>query len=209
MELKELLILLVGWGLGLLSPIITNTIQEKGKASKIQKSILTEMDEFRIIMAALVYQVASNVNTLNHELIEYLLPIYETSDSVKEYALTLKGLQEMQKLTPEQLQFVQEQKVSHRFLSVKKYDLPYLKAKVNDLSSLDDKFQRRAFELLSLVMMFNEDIDLARDFHKLTFDAGIAAEKQEEIAQELMDQYDTIANRAKIILKKIDAMAVV
>ena len=206
MEPKELLILLVGWGLGLLSPLITNGIQARGKAKKLQQSILAEIDEFRIIMAGVIYSVKSNVNALDHELIAYLLPIYESSNSVKEYEGMFNGLKEMQKVSPEDLHIAQMHYASHRFLSLKKYDLPYLKAKMEELSGLDDKFQRRAFELLSLIMMFNEDIDLARDFHKLTYDASILPERQQEIAEELMDQYDTIANRAKIILKKIDSL---
>ena len=156
-------------------------------------------------MAALIYIVVSNVNALNHELIEYLLPIYESSSSVKEYENMLKGLREMQKLTPEQLQYVQEQQVSHRFLSVKKYDLSYLRVKVNELSSLDDDFQRKSFELLALVDIFNEEIEESRFFHKLTFDENISPDKQQEIAEQLMSNYQTIAKRAKIILKKIDS----
>ncbi len=117
----------------------------------------------------------------------------------------LKGLREMQKLTPEQLQYVQEQQVSHRFLSVKKYDLSYLRVKVNELSSLDDDFQRKSFELLALVDIFNEEIEESRFFHKLTFDENISPDKQQEIAEQLMSNYQTIAKRAKIILKKIDS----
>ena len=205
MGANEISLLFIGWLLGLLSPIIINAIQERGKASKLQQSILSEIDEFRITMAALVYRVASNVNALNHELIEYLLPIYEASNSVKEYDGIFKGLREMQKLTPEQLHYAQEQQVSHRFLSVKKYDLPYLRVKVNELSSLDDDFQRKSFELLTLIDIFNEEIDESRFFHRLTFDENISLDKQQEIAEQLMSNYQTISRRAKIILEKIDA----
>jgi hypothetical protein len=204
---NELLILFIGWVLGLLSPLITSRIQARRKANELKKSILAEIDEYRIIMAGLISRVASNVNSLDHELIDYLLSIFESSNSVKDYDGMMQNLREMRKLSPEVLHAVQEQNhQSHRFLSLKKYDLPYLKANIGNLSGLDNEFQRRAFELLSLIMMFNEDIDLARDFHKLTFDASISVETKKEIAQELMDQYLTIANRAHIILKKIDTL---
>ncbi len=205
MGINELLILLVGWVLGLLSPLITNAIQERKKSKALKQSILNEIDEFRIIMAGVISQITSNVNALDHELIEYLLSIFESSSSVKDYDSMMQNLKEMHKLSPEVLKHAQEQKISHRYLSLKKYDLPYLRAKTNDLSSLDDEFQRRSFELLSLLNMFNEDIDVARYFHKLTFDVSISAEQNQEIGEGLMEQYNTIANRARIILKKIDS----
>jgi len=54
-EIQAALILIIGWLLGLLSPSIINYIQDKKKARKMKKSLLSKIEECQIIMANIVY----------------------------------------------------------------------------------------------------------------------------------------------------------
>ncbi len=207
MGINEVLILLLGWFLGLLAPSITNKIQEIKKSKQLKESILNEIDEFQITMASLVYQVESNFNKFDHDLINFLLPIYKNYKGVKEIKDTINGLEELVKLSSEELQKIENyKKNSYDSLSMKKYDLPYLKSKIHELSIFENEFQRKAFELLFLLDVFNEEVEESRFFFKLTFDGGISPDNHQIASNELDNKYRSISQRARIILKKIELL---
>lgn len=52
--MEAILILILGWFLGLISPSITNYIQDSKKAKKMKKSIISEIEECQINMANVV-----------------------------------------------------------------------------------------------------------------------------------------------------------
>ena len=151
-----------GWFLGLLTPIITTKYQERAKAQSLKKSILCEINELRITMAIVISQVESKFNGLSYALIDYLLEIYEKHNGKNEYKNLEAQLKEIRKRSEAELLTIHEinQNVEiSKSLSMKKYYLPYLQARVNELSSLDDEFQRKSFELLRLLTLFNDNVE--------------------------------------------------
>lgn len=204
--MESILMLLLGWSLGILSPSITNKIQEKKKAKNIKQSILNEADEFRITMAAVLYQIKQRANSIDHELINFLLPIYKKYSGIKQVNNVMHGLEKMQKMDSEQLSKMQQNSGIYDSLSLKKYDLPYLKTKVHEISVLENEFQRKTLEFLFLLDTFNEKVEESRFFYKLTFDGSISDDNHHIASAELENSYSNVSEQAKLILMKINAL---
>lgn len=197
-----------GWLLGLLTPIITNKYQERKKAKSLKKSILCEIDELRITMAIVISCVESKFNGFSYELIDYLLVIYAKYNGKNEYKDLEKQLKEMRKRSEDDLLEVSEinQNIEVvRSLSMKKYYLPYLQAKVNELSSLEDEFQRKSLELLRLLTLFNDNVEEGKFFYKLTFDSYLSEENHQIAKQSLNEKHKFLARQARTIVEKINS----
>ena len=89
--------------------------------------------------------------------------------------------------------------------SLKKYYLPYLQAKINELSSLDNEFQRKSFELIALLSLFNDNVEESKFFYKLTFDSKVSEENHQIAKQVLNDNHHFIARQARKIVDKINS----
>lgn len=197
-----------GWLLGLLTPIITSKYQERKKAKSLKKSILCEIDELRITMAQVIYLVESKFDGINYELIDYILAIYAKSNAKSEYEHLEIQLKNIRKKSENELLIVKKIKENEEFsksLSMKKYYLPYLEAKINELSSLEDEFQRKSLELLRLLALFNDNVEEGKFFYKLTFDGNLS-EGNHQIAQQVLNEnHQFLARQARKIVEKINS----
>ena len=65
-----------------------------------------------------------------------------------------------------------------KHLSFKKYDLPYLKSKINDISLLNQDFQKNLLHLIFKINIFNSEIEEHRFHYQLSFSKEISEENQ-------------------------------
>lgn len=205
-ETKAILMLILGWLLGLLSPSITNYIQEKQKSKKIKKSILAEVEECQMNMANIVYLIESNYITTNHSLLDYLIPIYENYNGINDYRNTLSRLKKLRDLPEEKLEIVSQKNLYENFdksLSFKKYDLPYLKSKINDISLLEEDFQKNLLQLIFKLNLFNSEIEESKFHYQLTFSNEISDENHEINKKTLKERQLVILNQTKQIITLI------
>jgi len=207
--LTTVLLLLLGWFLGLLTPSITNKIQEEKKAKKIKNGILIETDELKILLATIIYQIESKFNNLNHELINYLLPFYKNYNGVKLYGNILSGLEKFKSMNENELLVLNQQfkkKDLYKVLSLNKINLPYLKTKIHELPILDEELQRKLLNVLMLIDALNEDIEESKFFYKLTFDSNTSDTNHEIINSLIIEKQLFVAKQSRVILSKIDSL---
>jgi hypothetical protein len=198
-----------GWLLGLLTPIITNKYQEYKKAKSLKKSILYEIDELRMVMAQIIYLVESKYGGLNYALIDYILSVQAKYNGInKQYKNLTTHLQKIRTMAEIDLQTINESRQEIEFgksLSLKKYYLPYLQSKINELSNQDDEFQRKSFKLLALLTTFNDNVEESKFFYKLTFDSKVSDENYQIVQQQLISLHQFLARQARAILDEINS----
>ncbi len=207
--ISTVIVLLLGWFLGLLTPSITNKIQEQKKAEKIKNGILIEIDELKILLASTIYQVESKFNGLSYELIDYLIPLYKNYNGVKPYKNILSRLEKFKTIDESELYEVSQQfqeKDLYKVLSMKKINLPYLRTKIHELPILSEELQRKLLDILMLLDALNEDVEESKFFYKLTFDSNVSDANHEIINNVIMDKQLFIAKQSRVILDKINSL---
>lgn len=205
-EIQAVLILILGWLLGLLSPSIINYIQDKKKATKIKQSLLFEIEECQIIMANIAYLIESKYITINHKLFDDLINIYENYNGINNYNDKLLRLKELKKIPKEELEKITEIQLYEnmdKFLSFKKHDLPYLRSKINDISLLDENVQSNLLQLNFKLNLFNSEVEESKFHYQLTFSSEISEENQEINKQILKDKQLVILDQIKQIITLI------
>lgn len=74
---NSILLVFLGWLLGLLGPVIVDAIRRRYRNTEIRKAILSELSEARFRLAGVVYVLESRFGTYNRQLLEWLLPLLE------------------------------------------------------------------------------------------------------------------------------------
>lgn len=205
-EIQAVLMLILGWLLGLLSPLIINYIQDKQKAIKIKKSLLSEMEECQIIMANVAYLIESKYVAINHKLFDDLINIYENYNGINDYNDKLLRLKKLKTTPKEELETMTEIQLYEnmdKFLSFKKYDLPYLRSKINDISLLDENVQSNLLQLNFKLNLFNSEVEESKFHYQLTFSSEVSEENQEINKQILKDKQLVILDQIKQIINLI------
>jgi len=202
-EIQAVLMLIVGWLLGLLSPSIINYIQDKKKATKIKKSLLSEIEECQIVMANIVYLIESQYIAINHKLFNDLIDIYENYNGINNFDDKLLRLNELKKIPESELKKITEvelYKNIDKFLTFKKYDLPYLKSRMNDISLLDENVQSNLLQLNFKLNLFNSEVEESKFHYQLTFSSEVSDENQEINKQILKEKQLIVLDQIKQII---------
>lgn len=205
-EIQAVLMLILGWLLGLLSPSIINYIQDKQKAIKIKKSLLSEMEECQIIMANVAYLIESKYIAINHKLFDDLINVYENYNGINDYNDKLLRLKKLKTTPKEELETMTEIQLYEnmdKFLSFKKYDLPYLRSKINDISLLGENVQSNLLQLNFKLNLFNSEVEESKFHYQLTFNSEVSEENQEINKQILKDKQLVILDQIKQIITLI------
>ena len=172
--LRDLLILLIGWVLGIISHLIINAYQERKKRKQIKKSIIEELDEFILYLTRNISIMKKRFNTYTkdhiRELIKYLELIKHDNPKVIEDINKYKN--ELDLSDSDLLSHVEETRMTQG-LGLKKYKLFYLEQKTNELSLFKEDFQRHARKILLFLNAFNIEIENAWFYYKESFRAGV------------------------------------
>jgi hypothetical protein len=91
-------------------------------------------------------------------------------------------------------------------LSLKKYHLQYLEARLADLGGFDEKSQALLLNIRGKVDLYNQEVDEARFYFKLTYDAGISSQNHKSAIENLEEMYRHIAKLDRDIVERINML---
>lgn len=203
----ELLYIFFGWLLGLLSPQLNERINRHYKKQDFTIGLLSEFKELKARLIANVYLLIKKIGTCKKEQLEWLvnnIDEYEGSYPPQGIKQNLTKLIEQANTDQiETIGLIDEYASESRGLDLKKFFLPFLEAKIDSLSLLDEKFRIQVFEIRSKIIIINEEIDNARFFFRKTFDSSLDELNQKIIKINLESSYSHIVDQAMSTVEKI------
>jgi hypothetical protein len=189
----EILIVILGWALGLLSVPIVSKVDKYFKRSNFKNVLLSELkyQAVRLIMCRFLLQ--SHNGTTSKEKVKWIKDnMSNFSDFVQPGML--EGLEKVLDLDDEDiLSWGQKQaKLSvNKFLGLKTFRLPMLENNLKDIWVFSKETQKLLLEIYNYVQILNEEIELSMYYSKLTFDSG--SEKSKEVIEgNIKKSYTTI-----------------
>jgi hypothetical protein len=200
---NELLLILLGSLLGILSPGLIDWIRRAHARKPIRKAIEAELDEMRYTLASLAYRHHSHLGSLDHDFLrwqEFIEAAYQGSDKDSS---TLAALRQIINQTPDQLRSAQEARSSEgNSLTLKQYALPFLTSQLAVLHDHEPEFQRRVLQVHAQLELLNADVPYLMRQHELTF-GNLSTGNYAVVQKNIKDGYRTIANRAKLLADRI------
>lgn len=205
---QTVLFILLGWFLGLLSPLIHDVIKNKRRTREVRKTIVAELEDTRLTLCMTVVHIEIKFGTYDHKFLEWILPIldnYEGPHPAKEMAEIIR---KQMKMTDKELHDSTSllKAGQHGALHLKKVELPYMEMHIPDFGSFDDATQQQLLAIRAKLAHFNENIDYGRDFFRLTY-SELSEENRERVERIVRDSYLQVAERARAVIEHIKSLS--
>lgn len=202
--LEKLLLVFVGWLLGLLGPAIIDRIKRERENKLGRKAILSELHEVGGLLAIAFFAVRSKDGTLNREHLEWLKEYLQKGERSK-------ALNDWVARIDEQLKWSDAEIFAYAAGAMapagkgtlpQKYAVPLLDSRVSALWSFDTAFQRDLLEIRQLMNRLEDLVDRSRKLHDMTFsnlDPANRAAVDDNIKQNIAFYGDSV----KLVVDKI------
>jgi hypothetical protein len=200
----SVLMLLLGWALGLLSPAIVEGIRRRRDGEKTHLALKAELDELSLRAALVSHMIQMRFGVVNREHLEWLRDALRRYKGSNEAAGVLSFAEKLLSQSDEVIATVAATDKARpgRALRLKKLSAPIVDSRLPIFWQLDEGLQRQLLEIKTHLDFVNEDIDDARYYFQLSF--SNLSEKNDALAtQNLTACYLQISDRAKIVVNKI------
>lgn len=197
----EIIAVVVGWLLGILSTPIVEWLKERRLRKQLRLGILTELSEVRVRLAMSVFTVSNRFGEVDGKLLDWFSAAIVEYQGMHPTPEIKKILDKHGTLTDEQLK--QLYAATNTIPSFKKVRLPYLDSKIGALSLLEEPTQAILFEIRTKVDIVNEIIEDIQFYHKLTFDSSIVESNHEKVSGNLNDAIRQVGDQARGLVNRI------
>ena len=203
-QLKELGILILGWLLGVLSPLISQRIQRGYRRDELVDALVAEARGIQFRMALLAWRLRQYLLTVDGEFVRWLLPILEGYDGPDRDPKAIKAFQLLRERSDEEIktgdQALRRPGVSPHLVPL---TAPFLSSQIAAISICSLDFQRQLLDLSNQLALYNEEVRTQMDTLDKTFNPGIVGPNREAVFANLERGYEKLARRAEGIARQI------
>lgn len=203
---QELIILLIGWLLGLLSVPFVSRIEKFYKRNDLKNVLLTELKYLAVRSAVSRHLIQTHLGTSNQDELGWLKVVLER---YKDYCATdiLESVEKALLLGNGQYDSwaIYFGALSEgKYLGLKSFSLPFVESNLSNLWVFEDSFQAGILSVRERVQMLNEEIELSKHFSDLTFNPDVMATNAQIINDNQKKSYKLIGEQCKMIVELID-----
>jgi hypothetical protein len=202
--IENILILIIGWLLGLLAPAIVDTIRDKREAKVIKDAIFTELRELEYRLMLVVYRIESKYGALNQEFFKWAQSILVEYDGINSIDSLLKTIGPILKLTDEEMdnfaKYARQESQPNSGLALKKHSLALLDSNLVLLSKFHPILLGQLLEIKTHIGFINEIIEDARYYFRLSFQDNISPLNSQIADRNMIDSYKTYASQARVVI---------
>jgi len=201
-------VLVVGWGLGILSSPITDAIRRRSVKQRITRAVRTELMSLQDSFAAVVIQISHRRGVLTHSLLDALQSTLISSGQSSDTSKALKRIDELMRLDEAALAAGRGSPADgpRAFLSLKVPGVPFLESHLHRLEFYSHETQRRLLEIHAGSQIFNQHVDEALHQQMLTFDPGISEAHLASLLVNIELCYGRAAEKASELVSQIAAL---
>ncbi len=194
-ELDPLLLLILGWLLGVLGGPLVEYLREKRTTRRLQRALLIELGELRYTMAQLCWSLRSRLGTIDRAFLDWFQAIHDSYDGVR----TKPELWEKLKALPDSqlAAIVAAGARPSAALTLKQYPAPFLDNRLGDLELLPEPWQKALHQVQHHLSLLNQDV--ARLQRLVESARGEAFLDSAATASDLADGHQQLASRAQQI----------
>ena len=206
---NAVLLVVLGWLLGVVGPVITDGIKTTYRNAKIRKAVVTELREARFRLASVVYILESRFGTRGRKLLEWALPLLENYKGANPNAKLVELIRKQLELDDNQLAALAQHTRAEPegALSVKKNQVPYIESRLADLGAFEEDSQALVLDIHSRFNLYNEEVEEARFYFKLTYESGVSEENYRRAIQGVENTYRNLAQTARLIIEQINKLS--
>ena len=201
---EKLIILAVGWLLGLLAPVIVEKIKAEREASAVIAAIKNELNEVAYLMVLAAYNTAMHLGTADRDLLKWVqdsITLYQGLEPKENIA---KSIEMKLSLIPEQFAALTASEAAQgvRSLVLVKFAMPFVDARVSAFHSLAGTVQLQLLSVRADVRLLDDLVDQSRTYFNLTF-GKLEESNYATVVENLRGVYIQYAKRCRIAADRI------
>lgn len=203
-QITSVLILLLGWLLGTLSPAIVDSIKSKREAALVRKAIENELSEFSSILLTACFRTSLSSGRVNKSFLDWQ-KIKLKADQSNEKSATFLAMTNQLLAFPENEIASATQKLTtaeNRATLLQKYSVPLLDYHLSALQILDTNLQIKLLEIRRNISLLDSIVDQSREFYRMTF-IQLPEGNHDIVRVNLKQTYGEYSERSKIIVDLI------
>jgi len=206
--MEQILYILFGWFLGLLSPTIVDKIKSKYSKKQFFRALCAESHDLQYRVALASFLLGRWYGNLDKEYLLWIKPIienYKGNEPNKSVAKLIDSL-----LNAEEKEF--QELINHMRaeegvgLSLKTFSTSFLELNIGSISKLPIDLQAKIHEFRNQLNTLNQEIIKANDYLTMTFDSSVTVENHKRIKASLISKYVDIQRMCKIVVEKLEAV---
>ena len=196
--LYQILFLVLGWILGLLSPVVADLFTKKRHQAEVRRGLLVELAEVRFSLVSTTLAVAGTVGAWDREYLGWLKSALESYRGARDE--DRKPLQEtvtgLLNLDDQQLAAAARSMGSPVSPALRKYRLPYLESTMDHVATLGPSAQRQLLEIQAQVGVINDLLDDIRFCLGKSFDS-LPPSTRQAIHASLQNSYRAVLHTSR------------
>lgn len=205
--MKELLLVLFGWALGLLSPLVVDFCREWRQRKNFLASALVELRDVQFVLATMAFLLVMKHGRLTTELVEKtanVMNCYHGNEPVEDMRRHLDGVREMSQQQLDQLAAIADQREAASGVKIVKPS--YVMSNLSELAKLKPDLQRRFYELFRTLDVIEQEVRKVDALILMTFDSSISEENHNTIGSEIKSKYIFLARQCERAVDKIEGI---
>jgi hypothetical protein len=198
----ELVTLIIGWLLGLFSPIIAGRFQRARDVRELMAAISGELGELRLTMAILAEDMHSRSQMPDDSFLNWLIATVKAYNGSDPDAASYLAIVESARALPADKRLRKAQGPG-RAAPLKQYQLPLLAANFPRFSTCPIDFQRRVGNIKRTLDNYNADVEFLRAQFDKTFDGSLSPINYNIVQATLDEGYQKVSRTARYIADQI------
>jgi len=207
----NILYILLGWFLGILSPGITTKISNHYKKAALQRTIISEMKDIKIRLAGIPMTIHPAYGTLDMSLFKWVQEqtqnftdfISDDNDAAKLEAADLENDDKIAKVIEA---WNYKKKSDNPSFHFKKMDTSIADSNLINIEILDNNFIKKLLEIKFQIRAFNEEVQSVNEYSIMTFDSNMSGANHQIIQREIKQKNYFISKKAIYIVEKINSL---
>lgn len=204
----EVLYILLGWLLGILSPGIVSSISNHYKKVSLKNIVIEELKDVKKRLVFIPLKVYPAYGELKKK---HYLWIKEQTANFSELVSSDEEKEKLNELSKQNIsvenvvKLFNSNKISENpAFHFKKIETGIIDSNQNNFDILNSQFITKILEIKFQIRVFNEEIQSVSEYLKMTFDSSITEINHQIIKEQIKTKNYTISEKAVLIVEKIN-----
>jgi hypothetical protein len=204
---ETIMLLVLGWLFGLLSPAVVDAIKLRRDNVRGRAAIKAELIQLSEILVLAAFQAGKAAGTLDRPFLEWLR-INLLKDKSASARSLLAAVEAGLKSTPNELAQAASLMATpaDKATMLQHYPAPLLDARVSALWSFETDFQRHLLEIHKDLSLLADIVEQSREYFRLSF-TEMSPANHDLASGNLRQSYSNYAERARIVVDHIGRLS--
>jgi len=204
---EKLIVLLLGWLLGLLGPAIVDSIRRKRENQLGRVAILNELRDVGRLLVVAAHGVRTKEGKVDREHLQWMKSSLERRDQNKEDADWIERLDKFLEWSDEEIvsRFAYMAMSEGKLTMLQKYPVPLLDSRVAALWSFDTNFQRRLLDIKQRMHRLDDMVERQRKMHDMTF-SNLEPQNRHALRENIQQNAAFYAENARKVADLIETL---